>query len=133
MTEKEWLNWTGDPVTMLDPVREKVSERKLRLFACACCRRILHLLADERSRMAADVGELFADGKVNEQEMTAAKVAAHAAHFEAATPEILSQAAHGAACAFYAVTAPAICTFAAANRGAACRGPEKKAEQREQE
>jgi hypothetical protein len=39
----------------------KVSERKLRLFACACCRRVWHLL-DNRSRMAVDGVERGPDG-----------------------------------------------------------------------
>jgi hypothetical protein len=132
MTEAEWLDWSGDPCSMLDPIRDQVSKRKLRLFACACCLRIWHLLADERSRKAVEVGELFADGQVDEEELGTARAAAHAAHFEAATPAILCPAAHAAACAFYTVTFPAISTFAAANRAAACVGPKKEAEQLEQ-
>lgn len=132
MTEAEWLTWNGDPCSLLDPVRDRVSERKLRLFACACCLRISHLLSDERSRRAVQVGEMFAEGQVDEEALTAAKLAAHAAHFEAATPAIFCPEAHAAACAFYTVTFPAIYTFAAANRAAACVGPKKEAEQQEQ-
>jgi hypothetical protein len=46
VTEAEWLGWGGDPGSLLDPVRDRVRERKLRLFACACCLRIWHVLAD---------------------------------------------------------------------------------------
>jgi hypothetical protein len=132
MTEDEWADWSGDPDFLLDPVRNTVSGRKLRLFACACCLRIWHMLTDERSRKAVKVGELFADGKVDERELAAAKVAANSAHFEAATPAIFSPAAHAAACAFYTATAPPILTFAAANRAASSLGLEKEAEQKEQ-
>ncbi len=46
MTEAEWLA-CADPDPMLKFRRGKVSERKLRLFAVGCCRRVIHLLEDD--------------------------------------------------------------------------------------
>lgn len=71
MTESDWLTST-DPAAMLcwcnserdyrPSVHPVVTDRQLRLFACACCRQVWHLLTDERSRKAVEVAELFADG-----------------------------------------------------------------------
>jgi hypothetical protein len=68
MTEAEWLA-ANDPTPLLEFLRGKVSDRKLRLFAVACCRKVWHLLLGEQSRHAAEVTERFADGEASEQEL----------------------------------------------------------------
>jgi hypothetical protein len=71
MTEGDWLS-SKDPHRMLDFLRESgtVSGRKLRLFAATCCRRIWpDVVAEgESARRAVEVGEMFADGLVSEEE-----------------------------------------------------------------
>jgi hypothetical protein len=73
LTEKEWL--AGNTFRrMLDYLRGKATNRKLRLFAAACCRRVGRLLAEEeRARRAVEVAEQFADGHVTEDELAAAQ------------------------------------------------------------
>jgi len=61
MTEAEWLAST-DPEVMLEFLGGEASDRKLRLFAIACCRRVWHLLNDEQGQRAVEVGEQCADG-----------------------------------------------------------------------
>ncbi len=76
MTEMEWMT-CSHPKPMLLFLREKMSDRKLRLFAVACCRRIWSLLTSEYSRMAVEVAEQFADGLVIEDDLASAWTAAH--------------------------------------------------------
>jgi len=68
MTEAEWLS-SCDPERMLAYVRPTASERKLRLFACACCRRIWGLISVKRGQAAVAIGEHFADGLVGREEL----------------------------------------------------------------
>lgn len=87
MTESEWLGCT-DPVKMLNWLRGEIPRfsRKMRLFGCACCERIGHLLTDARSRKAFLVAESFADGYYSEEELAQAEndaTLAHKAAFEA--------------------------------------------------
>jgi hypothetical protein len=92
MTEAEWLACT-DPEQMLEFLRGKASERKLRLFAVVCCRRTWSLVEDDRKRMvangrsraevelarqeadlawgAAEVAERYADGLTDPAELRA--------------------------------------------------------------
>ncbi len=71
MTESDWLG-CADPDGMLEFLRGKVSDRKLRLFACACCRRVGHLPWDGPSRNAVATAELFADGLASKGKLAAA-------------------------------------------------------------
>jgi hypothetical protein len=72
MTEAEWLECT-DPKPMLDFLRDKASDRKLRLFACAACRRYWYVLRDVRSRNAVVVAERFVDGLASVEELESAQ------------------------------------------------------------
>src|SRR5437868_224205 len=66
MTEGEWLT-CSDPTSMLEFLRGRASERKLRLFAVACCHRVHHLLVPE-AREALEVAERVAEGFVGSEE-----------------------------------------------------------------
>jgi hypothetical protein len=61
MDESEWLG-TDDSRWLLYHVLG--SERKFRLFACACARRVWHWLPDARSQAAVRAAEDYADGRV---------------------------------------------------------------------
>ena len=91
MTEQEWLT-SNDPQAMLRLAERtsnegmiiaiprqasfRVSDRKLRLFACACVRQVWHLLTDKRSRNAVETAERFADGLATDEELRIASDAA---------------------------------------------------------
>jgi len=72
VTEQEWLACT-DPEQMLEFLRGKVSDRKLRLFAVACCRRIEHLFVDRHQRESLDIAERHADGFATDEELESAR------------------------------------------------------------
>ncbi len=89
MNELTWLTCT-DPERMLSFLKASTDgfrvvhdnaprDRKLRLFACACCRQVWHLLTDRRSRQAVEVAEKFADGRATETVLRAAWSAARSA------------------------------------------------------
>jgi hypothetical protein len=71
MIESEWLT-CSDPQPMLRHLGCKADERKRRLFACACCRRAWHLLADYRVQEAVETAERYADKAANETELEVA-------------------------------------------------------------
>jgi hypothetical protein len=91
MKQDKWLTCSYSQ-TMLSFVRNKMSDRKLRLFACACCRQIEPLfttriaalsphfttarkqapLVAEHFRAVVEVAERFADGLSNRKELRAA-------------------------------------------------------------
>jgi hypothetical protein len=68
MTEAEWLA-CADPQPMLEFLRDKATERKLRLFAVACCRRNEELMANASSQMALEASEDYADGQISRKEL----------------------------------------------------------------
>lgn len=78
MTEAEWLACSA-PGPLLNFLREQASDRKLRLFAVACCRRVEHCLVDRRSQNNVEVNERFADGLAERSELELAwRAADHA-------------------------------------------------------
>jgi hypothetical protein len=60
MTEAEWMA-CPHPTPMLDFLQGRVSNRKLQLFACACCRRLLGLFPNAAMRQAVEFSEQDAD------------------------------------------------------------------------
>ncbi len=106
MTESDWRA-CQEPQKMLVALRAtgKASERKLRLFAVACFRRVWDLVVDGRSQRAVEVAERYADGLASDEEVGEAwKDAIYAANGMFARPgfspsERLKRTAYAAGCA----------------------------------
>jgi len=81
MTEAEWLA-CEDPGTMWVFLREKAGDRKLRLFAAACCRLCCDFSSRE-TQVAVDTTERFADDQATEQDLSDARAPAHSAAWQA--------------------------------------------------
>jgi hypothetical protein len=63
MTEQEWLSCT-DPHVLLVFLHNKITARKLRLFAVACCRMIAPQVKTEGFHRLVDIAEQCADQQV---------------------------------------------------------------------
>jgi hypothetical protein len=89
MTEAEWMAcadprelwdylesrthlYRTDPLGWLSPRPVPMSERKRRLFCCACVSRIAHLLPTEASRRCVAMAERYADRLADDAELDAA-------------------------------------------------------------
>ncbi|OAI50769.1 hypothetical protein AYO44_17525 [Planctomycetaceae bacterium SCGC AG-212-F19] len=71
MTEADWLACT-DPQKMLEFLRGKASDRKLRLFAVACCREFVNFPSHGLDPKPIELGERCADGLATDADRTAA-------------------------------------------------------------
>jgi hypothetical protein len=125
MTEEEWLACT-DPAAMLKFLHGRVSDRKLRLFACACCRRAWPLTAGAtgpqaqavaRAWGAVEVAEGFADGAATAEALAEACRGADDAAFDL---DVGPASGASTAAQVYAALA-ALCASTAAGRPVACR------------
>jgi hypothetical protein len=68
MNEAEWLA-CDDPRPMLEFLRGKASERKMRLFLVACARLVWDQLSDLVMRTAVETAERYADGLASSEEL----------------------------------------------------------------
>ncbi len=66
--EADWLE-SISPEQMLAHLGRRASERKKRLFACACLRRIWPFLGDDRLHAAVELAERYADGQADARQM----------------------------------------------------------------
>src|SRR5262245_61231236 len=66
MTEAEWRTAIENKLIRW---RSSKVRRKLRLFACACCRRAWHHFGIEQGRQAVEVAERYADGIASKSEL----------------------------------------------------------------
>lgn len=79
MTESEWLT-SAEPDRMLEFLQGRAGERKLRLFACACCRRVWRLVPEAPGWTAVKVAERYADDLASRRELGVAQLDAERAH-----------------------------------------------------
>jgi hypothetical protein len=82
MTEAEWLA-CNDPDTMMEFVRKEATDRKWRLFLCACCRRMWPALRGIRGKRmdalqfcqeAVGLAEGIADGLLDVKDLDRAQI-----------------------------------------------------------
>jgi hypothetical protein len=82
MTEAEW-EAGGDPAALLSFLGDRAGPRRRRLFACACARRIRHLLQFPESFHAIEAAERHADGLLEESDLLRYEQAARRASAQA--------------------------------------------------
>jgi hypothetical protein len=87
MTKGEWLSCT-EPQKMLEFLRGKVSERKLRLFALACCRRIEHLFQEKCCRDGLQKAEEYLEEAIGKSDLQSACIMVRDAYRRAAATAI---------------------------------------------
>lgn len=75
MTEAEWLA-CADPRDLMEYLHGQLTERKLRLFACACCGPAWERVTEACCRNAVAVALRYADGQATAEELKAAHGAA---------------------------------------------------------
>jgi hypothetical protein len=92
MTEDQWQACTN-PAQMLEFLKGRASDRKLRLFSFACVRRMWGKITDPRLKAAIEVSERHADGAASDAELRAAVREAHRARGR----RLLDRAAYDAA------------------------------------
>jgi hypothetical protein len=72
MTEKQWLR-SANPQAMLKFLGPQASDRKLRLFSCACCRRAWGFARAKRLKEILPLLEGFADGTKKDKDRARAE------------------------------------------------------------
>jgi hypothetical protein len=75
MTEQEWLA-CADPGKLLEFEAGRVSDRKLRLLACAFARRVWHRNAYDWSRRQVEVAEAYLEGAASPRDAEQARAQA---------------------------------------------------------
>jgi len=124
MTPETWLDCT-DPAPMLAYLGVRASPRKRRLFAIACCRRVLAWMRDERSRQALAFADRFVEEHVGFREEAAVRGSAEDAseaaayHAAGAADDAAFAAARSAAEVLYPPSADAAMNAAAQAASAA--------------
>jgi hypothetical protein len=78
MNECEW-HACGDPKRLLEHLADVPDERRLRLFAVACRRRVRDLRTDEAADRVLELAERYADGLASEAEVRTARMSSHLA------------------------------------------------------
>lgn len=72
MTESEWLQCADPNKLYMDRFATVPKPmRKLRLFACGCCRQIWEDITDPRCRLAVEVAEGYVDGLATDEQLDA--------------------------------------------------------------
>jgi hypothetical protein len=83
VTEAEWVA-CDDPDEMFRFLlrTRRASDRKLRLFAVACCRQMWDRITERRSRHAVETSERYADDRATDEQLEAGFLAADRAFSE---------------------------------------------------
>jgi RNA polymerase sigma factor (sigma-70 family) len=86
VTEAEWLA-CDDPSQLLAHLASKAGERKLRMFAVACCRSVWAALTDERCQRAVEAVERHADAPLPTEDWERVREEARSGFGTAQTPQ----------------------------------------------